>query len=380
MSKQTQSLILGDDETLRINDSAVSNELKQEIMEISQSIQLDNFNQILSYGATIQDKISIISKKMIENTKTKDMVEISSFLTELVKTTKNPYHEIEQKNSHWNKVPIIGDMFLKLRNKIQETIINETTIYGNFENIENSIDEKIQKVMKNNEILEELYSATQEEYLSLQKHIAAGLIKIQEETNVTLKELEKIAQETQELEDFTKYMDKKKLIDRFQKKIYNLNISKTMAIHQGQEIREKQNNNSILIEELYNTKTNTIPLWERQTALLANEIDVNYALEMKKAIRDFTNKTLSANSELLMKNTIETAKQTQEDFVDINIIEKSFKNLLQSQQKVKEIEQKGTLNRQKNMQELEKLEQNLKQNLLDLKQDIKLLKYSTTPS
>jgi uncharacterized protein YaaN involved in tellurite resistance len=212
-----------------------------------------------------------------------------------------------------------------------------------------------------------MYEKNLEYFKELSLYIIAGEKKLEELTNVTLPELKNKAKESGEQLDAQKVNDLENMINRFEKKIYDLKTTRVISIQMAPQIRLLQNNDAELAEKIQSSIINTIPLWKNQIVLSLGINNAKQALGAQKAVTDVTNSMLQKNSELLKQGTIEVAEQSERAIVDIETLQKTNRNIIESLDKVIEIHENGRAKRKEAEQELENIEQELKEKLIEIK-------------
>ena len=211
-----------------------------------------------------------------------------------------------------------------------------------------------------------MYEKNLEYFKEVSLYIIAGEKKIEELKNVVLPELEAKAQASGEQLDIQKVNDMRNIINRFEKKIYDLKTTRLISIQMAPQIRLLQSNEAELVEKIQSSITNTIPLWKNQMVLALGINRAKVALESQKAVSELTNDMLKKNSETLKQGSIEIAKESERAIVDIETLRKTNADIIETLNKVVEIHEQGRIKRQESEKELETLEKELKSKLLEI--------------
>ena len=222
-------------------------------------------------------------------------------------------------------------------------------------------------MLKDITIFDTMYEKNLEYFKELSLYIIAGEKKIEELRNVTLPELQKKAQESGEQLDAQKVNDMENMINRFEKKIYDLKTTRIISIQMAPQIRLLQNNEAELVEKIQGSLTNTIPLWKNQMVLALGINNAKQAIGAQKAVTDLTNSMLQKNSEILKQGSIEIAEESERAIVDIATLQKTNKDLIDTLDQVIQIHENGRVKRQEAEVELANIEKELKEKMIELK-------------
>ena len=222
-------------------------------------------------------------------------------------------------------------------------------------------------MLKDITIFDTMYEKNLEYFKDLSLYIIAGEKKLEELRNVTLPELKKVAEESGEQVDIQKVNDMVSAIDRFEKKIYDLKTTRIISLQMAPQIRLIQNNDSELVEKIQSSLINTIPLWKNQIVIALGVVNARSALEVQKSVTDTTNEMLQKNSEMLKQGTIEIAEEAEKSVVNVETLQKTNKDIIETLDKVLEIHQNGRAKRIEAEKELVNIEQELKNKMLEIK-------------
>ena len=237
----------------------------------------------------------------------------------------------------------------------------------NIDKIEASLEKHRLQMLKDITIFDTMYEKNLEYFKELSLYIIAGEKKIEELRNVTLPELQKKAQESGEQLDAQKVNDMENMINRFEKKIYDLKTTRIISIQMAPQIRLLQNNEAELVEKIQGSLTNTIPLWKNQMVLALGINNAKQAIGAQKAVTDLTNSMLQKNSEILKQGSIEIAEESERAIVDVATLQKTNKDLIDTLDQVIQIHENGRVKRQEAEVELANIEKELKEKMIELK-------------
>ena len=222
-------------------------------------------------------------------------------------------------------------------------------------------------MMKDIAIFDTMYDKNLQYFKELSLYIIAGEKKLEELKTVTLPELQKIAEETKEQTDAQAVNDMVAIINRFEKRIYDLKTTRIISIQMAPQIRLIQNNDSELVEKIQSSLINTIPLWKNQIVIALGLTNAKNALGAQKQVTQMTNDMLTKNSELLKQGTIEIAEESEKAVVDVQTLQKTNQDIIDTLDKVIEIHENGRVKRQEAEVQLEEIENKLKEKLLEIK-------------
>ncbi|MGN1330634.1 MAG: toxic anion resistance protein [Clostridia bacterium] len=345
-----------------LNYDLLSPEEKAAIDEFNQKLDIEDSAEVLQYGAKAQAKISEFSDSVLAGVKTKDTGAVGDLLSNLVVEIKSFDSEIADGNKRG-----IAKLFNNAKKQVEKIIAKYRKIEGNIESIEKELDKHKLQLLKDITILDTMYDKNLEYFKEISLYIIAGEKKLEELRNVTLPELKKKAEETQEQIDVQKVNDMQNIINRFEKKIYDLKTTRIISIQMAPQIRLLQNNDAELVDKIQSSLINTIPLWKNQIVIALGINNAKQALGAQKAVTDLTNDMLQKNSELLKQGSIEIAEESERAIVDIQTLQKTNKDIIETLDKVVEIHENGRKQRQEAEVELENIEKELKAKMLEIK-------------
>ncbi len=352
------------DETVEksLNYNNLSPEQQKAIDDFIAKIDVQNTNQILQYGASAQNKISKFSDTVLEEVKTKDAGVVGDLLSDLVVEIK----DFDVETTNMNKKSFLG-IFNSAKKQLNKIIAKYNKVENNISKIEQMLEGHKIKMMKDITTFDTMYDKNLEYFKELSLYIIAGEKKLEELRNVTLPELQKIAEESKDQIDVQKVNDLSAMIDRFEKKIYDLKTTRIISIQMAPQIRLIQNNDSELINKIQSSLINTIPLWKNQIVIALGITNAKNALSAQKEVSNITNEMLKQNSELLKQGTIEIAQESEKAIVDVETLQKTNSDIIETLDKLLEIHSEGKKKRQEAEIELVKIESELKEKLLEVK-------------
>ncbi|MDR2505428.1 MAG: toxic anion resistance protein [Oscillospiraceae bacterium] len=331
---------------------------QQKVREYAGKINVLNASETLQFGATAQQKLSVFADTALANVKNKDAGVVGQTLTDLVGQLQGFAPDTGKKSG------ILG-LFKKTSNSIQ----NLKTRYDKVENsvskvADNLTDHRLQ-MLRDIAMLDRLYNENVEYYKQLCFYIVAGREKIETLRGVDMPEAQKKAEQSGEPVDAQKANDLSNAIDRFEKKVYDLELTRQISIQMAPQIRLVQNNDALMAEKIHSTLVNTLPLWKSQMVLALGLANSQAALEAQRYVTDATNKMLRDNAQALKIGTIETAKESQRGIVDIETLVETNQALIDSLSEVANIQAEGRAKRIAAERQLLQLETELKNKLLE---------------
>ena len=331
-------------------------ELKQ-VEEFSKQIDISNSTGIMNYGVGTQKKLADFSEKAIDNVRTKDMGEVGDMITGLVTQLKNFDVEEEEKG--------LKALFKKSANRIESLKAKYSKVETNVQTISNELEKHQVTLLKDVELLDRMYDMNLNYFKELTMYILAGKKRLEEERNTTLVELQKKAAESGLPEDAEKAKDFANKCDRFEKKIYDLELTRTIAMQTGPQIRMVQSSDTVMAEKIQSTIVNTIPLWKNQMVIAIGIEHATQAAQAEREVNDMTNKLLRKNADALKTATIESAKEAERGIVDIETLKHTNESLISTLDEVLKIQTDGKTKRREAEAELAQIETQLKDKLLE---------------
>ena len=346
-----------------LNYDLLSEEEKVAIDEFCAKVDVSDTTQILQYGAAAQNKISTFSDSVLQNVKTKNTGDVGDLLSELVVQVKDFDGDVPES---LNPKGLYG-LFFSAKKSIEKMIAKFNKVETNIGKIEAKLESQKIRMLKDITIFDTMYEKNLEYFKELSLYIIAGEKKLEELRNVTLPELQKKAEESGEQADIQAVNDMVNMINRFEKKIYDLKTTRIISIQMAPQIRLIQNNDSELVEKIQSSLINTIPLWKNQIVISLGLANAKAALGVQKEVAQTTNDMLQRNSEMLKQGTIEIAEESEKAIVNVETLQKTNKDIIETLDKVLEIHQNGRIKRVEAEKELVNIEKELKDKLLEIK-------------
>ncbi len=345
-----------------LNYDLLSQEEKVAIDEFCEKIDVTDSVQVLQFGSAAQNKISSFSDNVLENVKTKNAGEVGDLLTDLVVQVK----DFDTTIPGSLKPNGLYGLFFNAKKQVEKIIAKYSKVETNVSKIEQQLETQKIKMLKDITIFDTMYEKNLEYFKDLSLYIIAGEKKLEELNNVVLPELQKKA-ESGEQADIQKVNDMVNVINRFEKRIYDLKTTRIISLQMAPQIRLIQNNDSELVEKIQSSLINTIPLWKNQIVIALGLANSKSALEAQKAVTETTNEMLKKNSEMLKQGTIEIAEESEKAIVNVETLQKTNKDIIETLDKVLEIHQTGRTKRIEAEKELLNIEKELKDKLLEIK-------------
>lgn len=335
----------------------------QKVQSIKESINLLDSSTPLNFGASAQKNLAEFSNSVLTKVRTKDSGEVGNLLTDLVGKVKG--FEPSDSKSFFSKIPLLGSLIDKSQNFIQGYEKLSTQV----DKISNALEKSKIQLMEDVALFDNLYQKNLEYFKDLQLYIRAGEEKLVELRDVTLPKLRQQANSSNDPMAVQLVSDFEQSVDRFEKKIHDLKLSKTIAIQSAPQIRLIQNNDKLLIDRVQAAIFHTIPLWKNQIVIALGLSKQQAVLQLNQAVSDTTNQLLQRNSQMLKQNSIETAKENERAIVDIDTLKKVNQDLISTIEETIKIQQEGRIKRQNAEKELIAIEDNIKSALLRTRQN-----------
>ena len=345
-----------------LNYDNLTNEEKKAIDKFNSEIDIYDQTQILQFGSSAQDKISKFSDTVLENVRTKDTGEVGELLGSLVAEIKS-FDNALADNAKMN---IIERIFSTAKREFDKLVAKYNKIEKNIDTIEGGLEKDKLQMLKDINVFDNMYEKNLEYFKEISLYIIAGEKKLDELRNKVLPELKKEAEASGDHLDVQKVQDMENIINRFEKKIYDLKTTRLISIQMAPQIRLLQNNDAELVEKIQSSITNTIPLWKNQMVLALGINNAQKALKNQQAVSKLTNDMLKKNSETLKQGSIKIAEESERAIVDIETLRKTNQDIIETIDKVIEIHKNGRIKRAESEKELESLEQELKDKLLEI--------------
>ncbi len=331
---------------------------RKQVEEIKSKIDLMNSGYALQFGSGAQKNMADFSDSLLSQVRTKDSGEVGALLTDL--TGKINEFNRKESDSFVKKLPLIG----ALVSKGETMLASYEKLSTKVDKIQSELEKSKTTMMKDIMLFDALYQKNLEYFKHLELYIRAGEEKLEEMRNTVLPKLRADAAASADPMAGQVVSDFESNVDRFEKKVHDLKISKTIAIQTAPQLRLIQNNDKILVERVQSAIYNAIPLWKNQIVIALGLARQQNVLKMQQAISDTTNELLKRNAEMLKINSIETAKENNRSIVDIETVKKVNDDLITTIEETLKIQQEGRQARQSAEQELLQIENRLKETLL----------------
>lgn len=338
----------------------ISPEERRRIDEIKNAIDLTDSQASVRYGVNAQRNIAEFSDTILNNIRSKDSGYVGDLLSNLVVKVKGFEVDSSDKGSFIKKIPIIGSIVSSAKNMIAEY----DKLSVQVDKIQAELDKARMLMLKDIVMFDTMYDKNVEYFKELQLYIKAGEEKIVELQTQTIPKLRMQAANSQNQMAVQLVSDFENAVSRFEKKVHDLKLSKTIAIQTAPQIRLIQNNDKVLVDKVQSAIFNTIPLWKSQIVIALGLSRQQKVLQMQREITNTTNELLRRNAEMLKQSTLETARETERGIVDIETVKKVNDDLISTIEETIKIQQEGRQKRKTAEAELVQIEERLKQTLL----------------
>ena len=344
---------------VQVEDTPLSPEEQKMVNDFAEKIDITNSQMVLQYGAASQKKLSDFSETALSRVKTKDMGETGELITNLISELQGFDATTEQPKG-------IFGFFKKTSNSIEQLKTRYDSADKNVERIKAQLEDHQVTLMKDITMLDKMYELNLVYFKELTMYILAGKKKLEQVRNTDLKAAQEKAQRTQLPEDAQAARDLADLCDRFEKKLYDLELTRNVSIQMGPQIRLIQSNDTMMAEKIQTTIVNTIPLWKNQMVLALGIAHSQQAMQAERAVTDATNELLKKNAATLKQGTIEIAKESERGIVDIETLQQTNKQLIETLDELNKIRADGKAKRANAEQELGRIEGELRQKMLEI--------------
>lgn len=328
------------------------------VNDFATKIDIENTNQILQYGAGTQKKMADFSDTALENVKTQELGEIGELISNVVGELKD--FDVQEEGKFFG-------FFRKQTSKIENLKNKYDKAQANVEKITDSLQQHQVRLMKDSAMLDKMYEQNLNYFKELTMYILAGKKKLEETRNGKLAEMKNKAALSGLPEDAQAARDLDEKCSRFEKKLHDLELTRTIAMQTAPQIRLIQNNDTVMVEKIQTTIVNTIPLWKSQMVLALGIAHSAEAAQAQRQVTDITNELLRKNAETLHMATVETAKESERGIVDLETLQKTNADLIQTLDDVMRIQMEGRQKRQAAEMEMHRMEEELKRKLLEIR-------------
>lgn len=341
--------------------NSLSEQEQKTVIEFMEKIDISDNNVVMSFGASAQAKIAQFSDNVLQNVKTNDVSVVGKSLSGLVVEIKSFDSTTEDRGGLFK----LFNGAKSMTKSIDKMLTGYNKVETNIDKIVSALEGHQKLLMKDIAILDSMYENNHEYFKELSMYIIAGDEKLKQFKEVDIKKQEELAKQSGDEMETQKLSDMVSLCSRFEKKLHDLKLSRSISIQMAPQIRMLQSNDVALVEKIQSSIVNSIPLWKNQIVISLGIANSKAALSAQKKVTDMTNDLLLKNSEMLKQGSIEVAKESERSIISIETIRKTNENLISTINEILDIQQKGTEQRQAAEIELFKIEGDLKQALLE---------------
>ena len=345
---------------VQMDDSLLNDAEKKAVEEFSKKIDIMDSNMILQYGAAAQKNVAGFSESALASVRTKDLGEVGKSLSELVVELKG-FGEEEEKKGLFGR-------FKKAGNKLETMKTQYAKVESNVDRIARELEQHQVTLLKDVAMFDQMYELNLKYYKELTMYILAGKKRLQDVRDNELPALKAKAEQSGAQEDAQRYNDMVQMCDRFEKKLHDLELTRMISIQMGPQTRLLQNNDTLMVEKIQSSLVNTIPLWKSQMVLALGMEHGRQATAAQSAVTEMTNELLKKNADMLKMGTIQTAREAERSVVDIETLQHTNQQLIDTLDEVLNIQREGAQKRREAEAELGKIEGELKQKLMELHQ------------
>jgi uncharacterized protein YaaN involved in tellurite resistance len=365
----TSKLSVQEDKKLQTNTSVATKVIdklpedrQKQARELAAQIDTSDSQAVLSYGVAAQQKLGEFSHTMLNHVQAQDIGPMGDSLTELMyRLNEASPSELEARDSN-----IFRKMFGKVKQSVYEVTAKYQKIGAQIDKIAVKLDKEKNGLLQDNLMLEQLYNKNKDYFDALNIYIAAGEVKIEELEMVTIPEAMKVAEASGDQMDAQIVNDLNQFVDRLEKRTYDLKLARQITIQQAPQIRLIQNTNQALAEKIQASINTAIPLWKNQVAIALTLLRQKDAVTAQRQVSQTTNDLLAKNSEMLKISAIETAEENERGIVDIETLQKTQNDLIETIQETLRIQKEGKEKRRNAEIELSVMEEDLKNKLLEM--------------
>lgn len=347
-------------EAAYLQELNLSPEEQKMVDAFAEKIDLNNSAIILQYGAAAQKKVATFSDSALDGVRTKDLGQTGDMITDLVTELKDFSAEPEERGGFLGLFKKAGDKITRMKANYDRVEVNVDRIVGELEGHQNQL-------MADIVMLDKMYEANLTYFKELTMYILAGKQKLEQERRVTLVQLQNKAALSGQMQDAQAANDFAGQCDRFEKKLHDLELTRTISIQMAPQIRLIQNNNTMMAEKIQSTINNTIPLWKNQMVLALGMAHSRQAMEAQREATDFTNELLRKNAEALRMGTVEVARESERGIVDMETLLYTNEQLISTLDEVLQVQAEGKQKRRAAEVELVRIEGELKKKLLEVR-------------
>lgn len=340
------------------DDSMLSEEERKQIDAFVSQIDLRNSGAVLQYGAGTQKKMADFSEKALGNVRTKDMGEVGDMIAGLVTELKSFDADEESKG--------FFGLFKKSENKLNAMKAKYNKVEGNVNEIVKVLEKHQIQLMKDIDILDRMYEMNLSYFKELSMYILAGKKKLQQTRTSELALLQQKAKQSGQPEDAQAARDLAELCSRFEKKLYDLQLTRTISIQTAPQIRMVQNSDTLMADKIQSTIVNTIPLWKSQMVIAIGVEHSSQAARAQREVTNMTNELLKKNADALKLATVESERESERGIVDLETLKHTNEALISTLDEVMKIQDEGRRKRREAETELSDMENQLKAKMLEM--------------
>lgn len=345
-------------ETPKIPEPVLTPEEQQIVREFAAKIDVENTAQIMQYGAGTQKKMADFSDAALANVRAQDLGEVGELIVNVVGELKG--FDTEEDKGFFGFFKKQANKLEMMKNRYDKAEVSVTKI-------SDALQQHQVRLMKDSAMLDQMYEQNLAYFKELTMYILAGKQKLEEVRTGKLQQLEDTAHRTGLAEDVQAAKDLADKCQRFEKKIYDLELTRAISLQTAPQIRMIQNNDNVMVEKIQTTLVNTIPLWKNQMVITLGIAHASEAAAAQRQVNDVTNALLQANAKRLHTASVETAKEAERGIVDIETLKKTNAELIQTLDDVVKIQENGRTQRLAAEAEMAKMENELKNKLLDIR-------------
>ena len=343
----------------KLDISSLSPAEQAAVREFSEQIDILNTEQVMNYGSAAQKNISEFSDAALNTVRTKDLGEVGDKLSDLVVELKGLNFSPEEKKG--------------LKGLFKKSTTNLASLKAQYDKAEVNVDKIVESLeghevtlMKDVALMDKMYERNEEYMKELTMYILAGKLRIEQLRNEELPKYRQKAMESNLPEDAQAANDFANMIGRFEKKIHDLELTRTISVQMAPQIRMIQNNDSLMMEKIRSSINNTIPLWKNQMVLAMSLFHSDQAMKAQREVTNMTNQLLEANAQALHQGSVDVARESERGIVDMETLIKTNEELIKTLDEVRQIQNDGRTRRAQAEEELARIEGELKQKLLDM--------------
>ena len=348
-----------DANAVKLDESMLTEAERKMVDEFAQKIDVTDSSVVLQYGAAAQKNIASFSENALNSVRTKDLGEVGEALSSLVVELKGFGQEEDEGG--------IFGFFKKKRDKLEAMKASYAKAEVNVDKIVRALENHQVVLMKDIAMLDQMYELNTKYYKELTMYIIAGKKRLEYLRTHDLEDLKQKAAKSGSQEDAQAYNDFANLCSRFEKKIHDLELTRMISVQMGPQTRLLQNNDTLMLEKIQSSLVNTIPLWKSQMVLALGLEHSRQATAAQSAVTEMTNQLLQKNADMLKMGTVETAREAERSIVDIKTLQHTNEQLISTLDEVMKIQNEGSQKRKEAEVELGRIEGELKQKLLELR-------------